>query len=82
MHVTELFMAVPGPALALAIVAALGPGITNCVLALAIVWWPVTSVSSEAKTLSVKEDLFVESDDLSQPALFGRAADFRCLRRP
>jgi ABC-type dipeptide/oligopeptide/nickel transport system permease subunit len=29
MHVTELFMAVPGPALALAIVAALGPGITR-----------------------------------------------------
>lgn len=61
MRVTELFLAVPGLALALAIVAALGPGVTNCVLALAIVWWPGYVRLVEAKTLSVKEELFVES---------------------
>lgn len=61
MRVTELFLSVPGLALALAIVAALGPGITNCVLALAIVWWPGYVRLVEAKTLSVKEELFVES---------------------
>ena len=61
MRITELFLAVPGLALALAIVAALGPGITNCVLALAIVWWPGYVRLVEAKTLSVKEELFVES---------------------
>jgi len=61
MRVTELFLAVPGLALALAIVAALGPGITNCVIALAIVWWPGYVRLVEAKTLSVKEELFVES---------------------
>lgn len=61
MRVTELFLAVPGLALALAIVAAMGPGITNCMLALAIVWWPGYVRLIEAKTLSVKEQLFVES---------------------
>lgn len=61
MRFTELFLAVPGLALALAIVAALGPGITNCVIALAIVWWPGYVRLVEAKTLSVKEELFVES---------------------
>ncbi|MBO0140144.1 ABC transporter permease [Agrobacterium sp. Ap1] len=61
MRFTELFLAVPGLALALAIVAALGPGITNCVLALAIVWWPGYVRLVEAKTLSIKEELFIES---------------------
>lgn len=61
MRFTELFLSVPGLALALAIVAALGPGITNCVLALAIVWWPGYVRLVEAKTLAVKEELFIES---------------------
>lgn len=61
MRVTELFLAIPGLALALAIVAAMGPGILNCMLALAIVWWPGYVRLVEAKTLAVKEELFVES---------------------
>lgn len=61
MRITELFLAVPGLALALAIVAALGPGIGNCVIALAIVWWPGYVRLVEAKTLSVKEELYVEA---------------------
>lgn len=61
MRVTELFLAVPGLALALAIVAALGASLTNCLIALAIVWWPGYVRLVEAKTLSVKEELFVES---------------------
>lgn len=61
MRVTELFLAVPGLALALAIVASLGPGLTNCMVALAIVWWPGYVRLVEAKTLAVKEELFVES---------------------
>jgi peptide/nickel transport system permease protein len=61
MRVTDLFLAVPGLALALAIVAALGPGINNCVIALAIVWWPGYVRLVEAKTLSIKEELHVEA---------------------
>lgn len=61
MRVTDLFLSVPALVLALAIVAALGPGITNCVLALSLVWWPGYVRLVEAKTLGVKEELFVES---------------------
>lgn len=61
MRLTELFLAVPGLALALAIVAALGPGMLNVVVALSIVWWPGYVRLVEAKTLSIKEELFVES---------------------
>jgi len=61
MRLTDLFLSVPGLVLALAIVASLGPGITNCVIALALVWWPGYVRLVEAKTLSVKEELFVES---------------------
>jgi peptide/nickel transport system permease protein len=61
MRVTDLFLSVPGLALALTIVAALGPGITNCVIALSLVWWPGYVRLVESKTLSVKEELYVES---------------------
>lgn len=61
MRVTDLFLSVPALALALAIVAALGPGITNCVLALSLVWWPGYVRLVEAKTLAVKEELFIEA---------------------
>ncbi|KAB0266140.1 ABC transporter permease [Microvirga brassicacearum] len=61
MRITDLFLSVPGLALALSIVAALGPGIMNCVIALSIVWWPGYVRLVQAKTLSVKEELYVES---------------------
>lgn len=40
MRFTDLFLALPGPILAIAIVAALGPSIEHTVIAIAIVWWP------------------------------------------
>jgi peptide/nickel transport system permease protein len=40
MRVTDGFLALPAPVLAIAVVAALGPGIKNTLLAVAIVWWP------------------------------------------
>jgi len=61
MRVTDVFLSVPGLALALAIVASLGPGIGNCVVALALVWWPGYVRLIESKTLALKEELFVES---------------------
>ena len=68
MRVTDLFLSVPGLVLALAIVAALGPGIINCVIALAIVWWPGYVRLVEAKTLSVKEEPFVEAARVARRA--------------
>jgi len=41
MRMTDIFLAVPGPVLAIAVVAALGPGFGNTLLALSIVWWPL-----------------------------------------
>jgi peptide/nickel transport system permease protein len=40
MRLTDLFLALPGPVLAIAFVAALGPSEFHTLLAVAIVWWP------------------------------------------
>jgi peptide/nickel transport system permease protein len=40
MRITDLFLALPGPLLAIALVACLGPSYGHILLALAIVWWP------------------------------------------
>ena len=40
MRVTDGFLALPAPVLAVAIVAALGPGLFNTLIAVSIVWWP------------------------------------------
>jgi peptide/nickel transport system permease protein len=40
MRVTDLFLALPAPVMAIAIVAALGPGFIHTLLAVSIVWWP------------------------------------------
>lgn len=61
MRVTDLFLSVPSLVLALAIVAALGAGITNGIIALSIVWWPGYVRLIEAKALAVKEELFIEA---------------------
>ena len=40
MRLTDLFLALPGPLLVLAIVAALGPSLTHTLIGIAVVWWP------------------------------------------
>lgn len=40
MRVTDLFLALPSTLVAIAIVAALGPGLTNTLVGISIVWWP------------------------------------------
>ena len=61
MRMTDIFLAVPGIVLAIAIVAALGPGITNAMIALSITWWPgyVRLVHGRAK--AVKKETFIEA---------------------
>jgi len=61
MRVTDIFLSVPGLLLALAIVGALGPGIKNAMLALSIVWWPGYVRLVQGKTLSLREESFVEA---------------------
>ncbi|WP_112874435.1 nickel transporter permease [Paracoccus endophyticus] len=54
MRITDIFLAFPKLILALALVAALGPGIFNAVLALAITGWPPYARLSRAETLAVR----------------------------
>jgi len=61
MRVTDIFLSIPGLLLALAIVGALGPGIKNAMLALSIVWWPGYVRLVQGKTLSLREESYVEA---------------------
>lgn len=61
MRVTDLFLSVPGLVLAIALVAALGPGIANAMLALVLVWWPGYVRLAESKALSIREEPFIEA---------------------
>ena len=40
MRITDVFLALPGPVLAIAVVAALGPSLFHTLVAVMIVWWP------------------------------------------
>lgn len=40
MRITDAFLSLPAPVLAIAVVAALGPGFVHTLIAVSIVWWP------------------------------------------
>ena len=61
MRFTDVFLGVPGLILAIAIVGALGPGIVNAMLALSLVWWPGYVRLVQAKTLSIKNETYVQA---------------------
>jgi peptide/nickel transport system permease protein len=61
MRVTDLFMALPGLVLALAVAAVLGRSIENLILALALVWWPSYARIMRGETLRIKNEGFVEA---------------------
>jgi len=54
MRITDAFLALPGPVLALAVAAALGRSFGNTLIAVGIVWWPLYAriVRGEVKALS------------------------------
>ena len=56
MRVTDVFLALPAPLLAIAVVAALGPGLQNTLLAVAVVWWPFYAriIRGEVRTLAAR----------------------------
>ncbi len=59
MRITDIFLSIPGIILAIAIVGALGPGILNAMVALALVWWPGYVRLVQAKTLSLRNETYV-----------------------
>lgn len=56
MRVTDLFLALPGALVAIAIVAALGTGLANTLIGVAIVWWPYYAriIRGETKALAAR----------------------------
>ena len=61
MRITDVFFAFPSLILAMAIAAALGPSLTNTMVAIAIVTWPVYARLSRAQTLVLRRLEFVEA---------------------
>ena len=61
MRITDIFLAFPRLILALAFVAALGPGIENAVLAIAITSWPPYARIARAETLTLRQADFISA---------------------
>jgi peptide/nickel transport system permease protein len=59
MRVTDIFLAFPRLILALAFVAALGPGVENAVLAIALTAWPPYARVARAETLTVRQSDYI-----------------------
>ncbi len=59
MRVTDIFLAFPRLILALAFVAALGPGIENAIIAIAITLWPPYARLARAETLTIRNSDFI-----------------------
>jgi peptide/nickel transport system permease protein len=60
MRVTDAFLAFPPLVLALSIQAALGPSVTNTMLALALVWWTWYARLVRGQVLSIKEEAYID----------------------
>ena len=61
MRITDIFLAFPRLILALAFVAALGPGIENAVIAIAITSWPPYARIARAETLSIRQADYISA---------------------
>ncbi|PZM09712.1 ABC transporter permease [Rhizobium tubonense] len=75
MRITDIFLAFPKLVLALAFVAALGPGIQNAIIAIAITSWPPYARIARAETMTVRR-----SDYISAVRLMG-ASPIRIIFR-
>ncbi|MFT4116039.1 nickel transporter permease [Bradyrhizobium sp.] len=61
MRVTDIFLAFPKLVLALALVAVLGPGIENAIMAIAITSWPPYARIARAETLTIRNSDYVSA---------------------
>lgn len=59
MGITDVFLSMPKLVLALAFAAALGPGIENAIIAIAITTWPAYARIARAETLTIRNSEFV-----------------------
>jgi len=61
MRITDIFFAFPGLILAMAIAGALGPSLTNALIAVAVVSWPVYARLIRGQVLGLREREFVQA---------------------
>lgn len=61
MRITDLFLSFPPLLLAMAIAAALGKGVTNTIVAMAVVWWPKYARVSRSLVLVQRSVEYVEA---------------------
>ena len=61
MRVTDIFLTIPDLILAMAVAAALGPGLFNVMIAVSLVWWPGYCRLTRAFIISLRESQFSEA---------------------
>jgi len=70
MGITDVFLSMPKLILALAFVAALGPGIENAIIAIAITAWPAYARIARAETLTFRHSEFIAAVQLQGASPF------------
>ena len=70
MGITDIFLSMPKLILALAFVAALGPGIQNAIIAIAIATWPSYARIARAETLTFRNSEFIAAIRLQGASAF------------
>ncbi len=61
MRITDIFLAFPALLLAVLMAAALGAGMLNCILAVAVTWWPWYARLARAEVLVLRNQPYVET---------------------
>lgn len=75
MRVTDVFLAFPALLLAVLMAAALGAGMLNCIIAVAVTWWPWYARLARAEVLVLRDQPYVENARLlgvSKPRILWR----------
>lgn len=61
MRIADVFLAFPPLLLAMGVAAALGPSLSNAILATSLVWWPWYARVARAEALHIKHEGFVDA---------------------
>lgn len=65
MRITDAFLSLPAPVLAIAVVAALGPGFVHTLIAVSIVWWPFYARMMRGEVARLKARPHIEAAKLA-----------------
>lgn len=65
MRISDVFLAFPGLIFAMAFAAILQGGLSNAVLALALIGWPKYARIARSETLSIKENVYISASKLA-----------------